>query len=152
MSVHRDRDAWRVKWKDHNGKPRSKSFSLKGDADTYDREIKRAKQLGPHLMAELTRSHETLDDFIRGPWAIRAAKLSAKTKAKYRWMLRNHMGTLRDEPLVILSVARLEEHQQHLLDNGVAANTVRELFAMLAAILEVATRYGRLPANPVRSV
>ena len=61
------------------------------------------------------------------------------------------MGTLVDEPLVTRGVARLEEHEQELLDRGVAPNTVREVFN-IAGILEVATRYGRLPANPARSV
>lgn len=152
MSVHKEGKAYRVKWKDHNGRQRSRSFTLKGDADTFDREIKRAKQLGPHLMIELQRSADTLDDFIRGPWRAHGATLAPKTRAKYRWVFDHHLGALADEPLVTIDVARLTEHQRGLLDNGVAPNTVREILRQIAGVLQIAVEHGRLPANPARSM
>ena len=55
MSVHKQNGKWRVKWK-LNGRQRSKTFDRKGDADRFDAEVRRRKQLGPHLAAELDRS------------------------------------------------------------------------------------------------
>jgi integrase len=152
MSVHRQGKSYRVKWRDHNGRPRSKTFDRRGDADLYDAEIKRAKQLGPHLMAELHRGTETLNDFIVGPWRAHAATLAPKTRQKYRWVFTNYLDGLRDEPLVTLDVGRLTEHQGRLLAAGVRPNTVRQIFAQIAGLLQIAVEHGRIPANPVRSM
>lgn len=152
MSVHPENGNYRVKWRDESGRQRSKTFKRKGDAEHYDAEITRAKALGPHIMRELTRGTETLDDFIQGPWRLHAASLAPKTKAKYRWVLENHMGDLGSEPLVTLDVARLSAHQAWLLKKGLNHNTVREVLRMIGAILTIAAEHSRIPANPMRSL
>jgi integrase len=134
------------------GRQRSRSFDRKGDAVTFDADIRRRRQLGPALAAELERGSETLDDFIRGSWRAHAATLAPKTRQKYRWVLENHLGSLGDEPLATLDVARLARHQRQLLDAGVRPNTVREVYAQIAGILQIAVEHGRIPANPARSM
>ncbi|HEY6892217.1 MAG TPA: hypothetical protein VI300_30715, partial [Solirubrobacter sp.] len=64
MSVHRHGKGWRTRWRDSNGKPKSKVFDRKADADHLDREIKRAKALGPHMLRDLERHDVTLAQFV----------------------------------------------------------------------------------------
>ena len=151
MSIHKQAGHWRVKYR-VAGKQRSRTFDRKGDAELFDAEVTRARQLGPHLMAELHRGTETLDDFINGPWRAHAATLAPKTREKYRWVLSNHLGSLGDEPLAMIDVAVLTAHQRSLLDKGLRPNTIREVYAQLAGILQIAVEHGRIPANPVRSM
>ena len=151
MSVHRENRRWRVKYR-LAGKQHSRTFDRKGDADTFDAEVRRRRQLGPMLAAELTRGTETLDGFIRGPWRAHAATLAPKTRQKYAWALGNHLGDLLDEPLIAIDVTRLVGHQRQLLDAGVRPNTVREVYGLIAGILQIAVEHGRIPANPVRSM
>ena len=151
MSVHKQNGKWRVKWK-LNGRQRSKTFDRKGDADRFDAEVRRRKQLGPHLAAELDRSTLTLDGFVRDGFRTHAATLAAATRAKYAWALEKHLAELADEPLLALDVPRLASHQRLMLDNGATASTVREVMARLSGILQIAVEHGHLPANPARAV
>jgi hypothetical protein len=55
MSVHKRNGKWQVKWREGD-RPRSRTFTLKGDAATFGRELERRRQLGPALVRELTRN------------------------------------------------------------------------------------------------
>lgn len=151
MSVHKRGDKFQVKWK-AAGRQRSRTFARSGDAALFDIEIKRGKALGPHLMRELDRGNETLDQFIRGPWANHAASFRPKTRLGYEWVLRTYLGDLADEPLVLIDADRLNRHQRQLLDAGVEPSTVREILARLGAIFQVAASQSRIGGNPVRSM
>jgi integrase len=151
MSVHRDRKSWRVKWRE-NGKPKSRSFPRKGDADRFDAEMTRRLALGPHLARELDRSVLTLGAFVEGGFRTHAATLAAGTRAKYDWALEGYLTELADEPLIALDVPRLAVHQQLLLDRGATANTVRDVMTRLSGVLQIAVEHGHMPANPVRSL
>lgn len=155
MSVHRQGpNHYKVHWK-QGGRQHSKTFRGKGaedDAILYDASIKRAKALGPHIMRELQRGADTLDDFIRGPWRDHASGLSEKTRKKYAWVIENHLGSLTDEPLATIDAALLNAHQRKLRDAGIPPNTIREIFGQLGAIMQVAADLSRIPYNPVRSM
>jgi integrase len=163
MSVHRDRDSWRVRYRDA-GKMRSRSFQRKGDADRFDLEMTRRLQLGPVLARELDRSALTLDGFVQAAWRDHAATLEKPTRAKYAWALDGYLTELADEPLVALGVPRLITHQRLLLDGGrvdtkgrrhpegASPNTVRDVLTRLSGILQMAVELGEIPANPVRAM
>lgn len=154
MSVHPDRDGWRVKWRE-NGKPRSRSFKRKGDAELLDAEIKRRKALGQELSSALFDAPDTatLDEFVRSGFRTHAAvNLSPPTRTHYAWALENHLQELADEPLGALTVPRLMAHQEHLLAHGRSVNTTRIAMTRLSGILQVAVEHGLLIANPVRSL
>jgi len=151
MSVHRDRDKWRVYFR-VNGKQRSRTFERKGDAQLFDADLKRKRALGDDLARELDRSVLTLDAFVRGGFRTHAATLAKPTRDKYAWALELHLTELADEPLRALDVPRLAAHQQLLLDRGATASTVREVMTRLSGVLQIAVEHGHLPANPVRSL
>lgn len=154
MSIHKRTDRggkWQVKYK-IGGKGRSRFFDRKGDAITFDSQIKRRRQLGPLLAAELDRETMTLDQYVRGPWRTHAATLARPTRDKYAWALQKHLGELVDEPLAALDIARLGEHQGLMLDRGATPSTVREVFARLSGILQLAAEHGYIAGNSARAL
>ena len=150
MSVHKQAGNWRVKYR-VNDRQRSRTFDRKADAVTFDAEIKRRRQLGPALSAELDRSTVTLDGYVRGAWRSHAATLAAPTRAKYAWALEKHLIELVDEPLLALDVARLAAHQRLLLDRGATPGTVREVLTRLSGILQVAVEQGHMSQSSARA-
>jgi integrase len=152
MSVHRDREAWRVRYRDAGGRQRSRSFSRKGDAVMFDREMARRLQLGPALAAELNRQTMTLADYVAGPWRAHSATLAQPTRDKYAWALEKHLAELVDEPLMTIDAPMIAAHQRLLLDRGATPSTVREAIAKLSGVLQIAAEHGQIPGNPARSV
>jgi hypothetical protein len=82
MSVHPNRKAWRVRYRDASGYQRSRSFARKGDAVTFDREMARRLQLGPALAAELDCRTMTLADYVAGPWRARTRRRSPSRRGR----------------------------------------------------------------------
>lgn len=151
MSVHKRGVAWQVKYRS-DGKQRSRTFDRKGDAATFDREVRRRMQLGPALVAELDRSVLTLDGFVRGGFRTHVATLAQPTRAKYAWALERHLTELLDVPLTGLDVPRLAAHQRDMLDRGATPSTVREVLTRLSGVLQVAVEHGLIPANSARAM
>lgn len=99
----------------------------------------------------------TLGQYALGPWRTHAATLAPQTRTKYVWALKKHLGELADEPLITMDVARLAEHQRLLLAGSktrtpATPTTVREVFARLSGILQVAVEHGHIPSNPARAL
>lgn len=151
MSVHKRGKGWQVKYR-LDGRQRALTFDLKGDADKFDREVRRRSQLGPALVRELDRSAMTLDGFVRGPWRAHAATLSPASRARSAWALERHLADLLDLPLVALDVPALAAHQRRMLDRGATPSTVRSVLTVLSGVLQIAVEYGHLPSNPARAL
>jgi integrase len=151
MSVHKEGNRWRVKYR-LGGKQHSRTFDRKANATLFDADIRRRRQLGPVLAAELQRETTTLDQFVLSGFRAHAATLSQPSRAKYAWALERHLTALLDEPLITIDVSRVVAHQHHLLETGRSANTAREALVYLSGIMQVAAEHGLIPANPVRSV
>jgi integrase len=151
VSIHKQGSNWRVKYR-LGGRQRSKTFTRKSDAITFEADIKRRRQLGPLLAAELERENISLDDFVRGPWRMHTATLAKPTRDKYVWALQKHLAELVYEPLLALDVARLATHQRLMLDRGATPTTVREVFGRLSGVLQVACEQGYIASNPARTL
>jgi len=81
MSVHRDRDGYRVRWREH-GKQQSRNFPRRAEAIAFDAEVKRRGRLG--TLAALTAPAVTLDAFVEHTWApTYAAMLAPRTQRGY---------------------------------------------------------------------
>ena len=150
MSVHKRNGRWHCKWREGE-RQRSRSFDRKGDADTFDRELRRRAQLGPLLARELTRPL-TLDEFVRTGFRTHAATLAPATRKQYAWALEHHLSELADEPLAALDVPRLALHQQYLLEHGRSINTVRQALIQLSGVLQVAVEHGHVMGNAARAL
>ncbi len=99
-------------------------LNRKGDADLFDAEIRRRRQLGPALALELAREAITLDQFVRSGFRAHAATLSSPSRAKYAWALEHHLSELVDEQLRTTDVPRIVAPQHHLLETGRSPATV----------------------------
>jgi integrase len=153
MSVHRRGKKWQVKWRE-DGQQRSQTFDRKRDADLREAEIRRAKQLGPRALREVTarRDEITLRAFTKTGFRTHSATLAAKTRRNYVWALEHHLGELLDLPLVEIDVPRIAEHQLFLADHGRSVATIRGVIKHLSGILQVATEHGLIQGNPARAV
>jgi len=152
MSVHKRNGRWQVKWREGD-RQRSRTFDRKGDADTFDREVSRAKQLGPKLVRELTAPQTiTLREFAKTGFRMHAATLHPGTRKKYRGALNGHLRELLDLPLTEIDVPRIAEHQDFLIANDRSVMTVRKAIAHLSGILQVAAEHGLIHGNPARAV
>ena len=139
MSIHKRTDRGGTNWRVHyriGGRQRTRTFDRKADAVQFDALMKRRRQLGPLLTAELERESMTLEGFVRGPWRKQATTLAEPTRHKYAWALEKHLADLLDEPLLALDVARLAAHQGLMLERGCTPSTVREVLARLSGVLQ----------------
>jgi integrase len=135
------------------GKQREKRFTRKGDAERWDTDRKRRRDLGPRMAADVLDRDDalTLAQFIEREWAA-YAPTDPSSRAKYAWALERHCAELLDEPLVIITAPVLAQHQLRMRDRGASANTRREVFMYLARVLQVAVMHGRLTGNPARGL
>ncbi len=62
---------WRVRWRDEQGRARSRVVGRKADATALDADLKRAKRLGG--AAAVANHRETLAEFSKLWWARHAA-------------------------------------------------------------------------------
>jgi hypothetical protein len=92
---------WEVRWRE-NGANRSRMFALKKDADAWDREVQRRKQLGPLAVQQLTvRGDPTLGRWVTERWAPEhAVMLADSTRDRYAEVYGVHIAPwLDDVPL-----------------------------------------------------
>lgn len=151
MSVTKRGDGWRVRWRE-NGQNRSRTFDRKTDATRFDEDVRRAKQIGPRRMRELTAETMTLAGYLADGFEAHAATMAPRTREYYAWALDRHLAELLAEPLDELTPKRLMTHQAHLIDNGRTPNTVRSAMTALSGVLHAATMDDLLLANPVRGL
>jgi integrase len=153
VSVHKRGGKHWVRYRDPDGRERSRTFTRRDDAILFDADIKRRKALGTALVRELDRRDITLDEFVRTGFRTHAStQLSRKSREQYAWALERHLSELVHEPLAALDVPRLAAHQTYLLERGRTPNTVRQAILKLSGVLQVAVEHGYLTANPVRSL
>lgn len=150
MSVHRDRDSWRVRWREH-GRARSRTFTLKRDAEAFDREVKRRAQLGPLAVAQLTTAGPTLGEWIAEQWAPEhGATLARRTRELYARSYALHVAPwLDDVPLRELTVGRLRAWQAERIKAGVSASTLHNCRTLLSGVLRHAAEAEVVAANPI---
>jgi hypothetical protein len=79
MSVERTPSGkYKVRWRDESGRPRSRNFTRKADADAHDLKVKVAKQTGGVVDA----SRQTLREFGEEWWQLYATANLAPRSAR----------------------------------------------------------------------
>jgi integrase len=156
VSVERDRrgNGWIARWREQ-GRQRSRKFALKGDAEAFEREVKRRQQLGPLAVQQLTaRGGPTLDHWVEQRWIPEHAPTLAKsTCQRYANVYDCHIvGPLGDVALGELTVARLRDWQASLLKGGANPGTVHKARTFLSSVLRHAAESEAIPGNPLSLV
>ena len=145
MSVHKTATGtWRVKWRE-SGQQRSRGgFARRADAQRFDAEVTRLRQLGPLGLPQLEKGAVTVDEFVAGPFAERVETLAPKTRQRYAETYRLHVAPyLGDTPLHDVTVELLTGWQARLLRAGVGVETVRRANTLIGSILQRAVEFGR---------
>ncbi len=153
VSVERSRNGtgWVVRWREGE-RSRSRKFTLKRDADDFDLELKRRKQLGPLAVEKLTSpGTTTLDQWIAEKWTPEhGVSLERSTLERYANVYAVHIApTLGLMPLTEISVAELRSWQAELLKAGAGKESIRKARTFLSSVLRHAAESEAIPANPV---
>jgi integrase len=151
VSIHRKGSKWVVRYREGE-RNRSRSFDRKADADRYDVEVTRRRQLG--TLAPLTAGSETLDAFVTETWApTHGVTLAPKTRRNYAGLYDHHiapaLGVLRLRDLRVETIARWQADR---LAAGAGPIAVRQALDLLGSLLQAAVELERIPSNPARRV
>lgn len=149
MSIHKHGHRYVVRWRDGQ-RNRQRSFDRRADAQRWDAEVRRRRQLG--TLAQLDMSTTTLDQYVTETWApIYAPLLAERTRADYALSYDGLIApTLGPLPLHRIKAGVLARWQTQVLGHGHEA-TVKAR-AVLSSILQTAVEGELLAANPVRTV
>lgn len=151
VSVHRKGANWIVRYREA-GRNRSRSFVRKRDAERFDAEVVRRRQLG--ALAALDAGREALDDFVLAVWApTYAVTLAPKTRQHYASLYDHHLSPdLGSIALRELRAERIARWQADRLAGGAGPVAVHQALDLLGSILQRAVERERIPVNPVRLV
>ncbi len=148
------RKVYRVRWRPggRGSTFHSRVFDKREDADRFETEIRRRKQLGDLVYLEHTK--QTVDEFAREWWERYASKeLAPRTQKLYAQLWDRHiLPRLGAHPLRQLTPNVISGFQEDLRDAGVGEPTIRKALALLQSVCREAVTWGRIPANPVKPV
>jgi len=152
VSVRRDKRTGKyvVRWRS-NGRHRSRSFTYQRDAERWDREQKRSRELG--VSFEPLRGSETLAEVVEDWWKAHVVTLAENTRQGYRIVWTRHIHpSLGGVTIRSLTPGRIDAFRQSLEEAGVGAATVSKALAIVSGVCRFAVLRGVIDANPVREV
>jgi hypothetical protein len=142
---------WRVRWRDEQGRARSKVVGRKRDADAFDAEVQAEANRRPGL---LSGGRQTLADFAQEWWKLYAApNLAARTLRSYAGLWDRHvlprLGSMR---LNAITPEAIKRFRAELEADEVGQPTIYRALALLQGILRRAVEWRRIGHNPVKAV
>lgn len=144
-----DTGKYETRWRE-NGIRRSKSFTRRGDADTFATSQERRLQLG----VDHDAGREPLAEFMRDYWrsyAIPNLRPATRTIYKQTWA-KHILPRLGHLELREITPAVIEDFRAQLHQQGIGDPTIIKAMALLQGIFKRAVIRGRVQANPVREV
>ena len=136
------------------GRQRSRLFGKKGDAQAFELDVKRRRQLGP-LAAGVIQSRLTLAEYVRDEWWPRYAvpNLKPSTRRRYLEVWGTHLlPRIGDYQLREITPALVEDLCSQFRAAKVGVQTQRKAVMLLQGILRRAVVRGLIPSNPVSVV
>lgn len=151
MSIHKLKSGrYTVRWRDPSRVNRQRTFDRKRDAETFEHELRRQRQLG-HLMP---RQDVVLAEYVEEWWERYAVpNLAASTRAAYAHTWSRHLlDRVGGYPLRQVSPAVVMQLASDLSRDRVGPATVRKALAVLQSVMRVAVLEQRIDFNPVTAV
>ena len=138
-----------VRWRE-NGRHRSRSFTLKADADRFRAQVRRAQEVGQALA--LDRGKESLAEFIEVYWRRHAVpNLADNTRDSYpRVWVRHVLPVLGGYSLRDVTPGVADDFKASLIASGVGLPTVRKALALVSGLFTCAVKWDRLDRDPTR--
>ena len=151
MKRRPDTGKWEIRWREH-GRNRSKSFTLKADAERFESQVRRTRELGQAL--DLDRGKESVAEFAETYWRRHAVpNLAENTRDGYRRVWAKHVRpVLGGYRLRDVTPGAIDEFKSSLIRSGVGLPTVRKALALVSGIFSCAVKWDRVDRNPVREV
>lgn len=142
-----------VRWREGD-RNRSRAFARKRDAEAFDAEVERRRQLGPIAVRMLDAGRDTLDQYVASVWVpSHAVTLAPKTRAGYTSVYDRHVSpTLGDLPLREITTEAIATWRGQMLKAGTSRDVIHRAMKLLGSILQRAAEGGRIPHNPARLV
>jgi integrase len=130
---------WRVRWREANGRMRSRSLTSKREATAFDADVRARKFQGQALPRP---GRETLavayDDWFR----LHASTLAPATQRTYRAVWDAHVRGRFDHH-------RLNELTADMRERGVGPAAQRKVLVVISAVLTACVEWKKIATNPV---
>lgn len=141
---------WRVRWRDPEGRSKSKTFTRKTDADKFAVELERELNRGSYIdpgSAKMTVGE------LAETWRAGQVQLKPSTAARYDASLRNQILPRWEKvPLGKVTHGEVQAWVASLSKSGLAPRSVVKAHVVLARVLDLAVKDRRLSVNPARGV
>ena len=138
-------------YRDSQGRQRAKNFTLKKDAETYEREVKLSIERGTY--ADPSKGKTSLKE-IYLEWMKTKESLTPKSKAWYESLWNTHLEqTFGNSPLKTITAPSINRWalSRATGDSAVAsAARIAKAQTLLAALLDYSVDLGLIPRNPAR--
>lgn len=153
MSVQRyetaDGSRWRVRWREANGRMRSRSCTSKREAVALDADVRSRKFRGEALPRP---GRETLAVAYDEWWRLRGSTLASNTQRTYQAAWNAHVRDRFDyHPLsaLVADPQLFEELLADMRERGVGPAAQRKVLVVLSAVLTAAVEWKHIAANPL---
>jgi integrase len=142
---------WVVRYRTPDGRSRSRSFRLKGEADDFEHEVESRLNRGEWI--DPNRGKVKLAEVADDWWATHSSTLEVSTRKAYGSMLEHHViGKWGRWPVAGIEYADVAKWASDLNAEGLSGSTVRKAVGMLSQVLDHAMRDGRIGSNPAKLV
>jgi integrase len=148
VSIQKRGKSYQVRYR-ADGEHKSRSFVRLKDAEQFELDQRRARQMGAH--AATMPSREPLSDWLDTWWSLQSPGWSEATRIQRKHTLakwvRPYLGKVR---LYDLGPKRVGQWRAAIITAGASPSVVNHAAAALSAALGYAVKLGELPANPCR--
>jgi integrase len=149
MSIHRTKyGTWDVRWRDIDGKQRSRSLRTRGLAEKYERQVRVDTSRG--ISTAPTRR------ITVGGWVVQWLESTHDIEASTRRIYRDALGHLLPElsriPLHRLTTAHIDKALSTYAATGAAASSVSRAYRTLRTLLNEAVTRDLIMKSPMRAV
>jgi integrase len=143
---------WRVRWRDEQGRARSKVVGRKRDAEAFDAEVVRRRRTGD--LDLLSGGRETLAEFAEEWWKVYAVpNLAARTLRSYAGLWDRHvlprLGSMR---LSAITPEVVQRFRAELEADEVGRTAIHRAMVLLQGVMRRAVEWRRIAHNPVKGV
>ena len=148
--VRNGKTTYRVRYRDPEGRQRSKVFARKADAQRFLNETETAKARGTWTDPSLGRV--LFRDWL-GEWWVTTTNLRASTRARDESLLRRLvLPRFGNAPLAAISQRDVRAWVAELTARGLAPATVQKAYQVLGKVMGAAVDAGMLAQSPCRRV
>lgn len=145
-----DPTKWQLRYRDPEGRERSKTFDLLKDAEVEETSINHQLLTGTWVDPALASTH--LEDWAER-WIASRSHLKPKTLAGYRSLLAQHvLPRFGKAKLNTITPIAVEEWVSNLAAGGLSPSRVRQAHQVLHAALKAAVKNRYLVSNPAADV